>query len=517
MTNFDDNYHANESVVRKLHPMTMFYQIIMNIPAIAFPLYFAFFQGSFENWFYIALTILVLTLTIPMRILNYYYFDFSIQPKDILINSGVFSRKHRSIPVKRIQNINIEQNFLQRLLGIAKVTFETAGNSELEGQLEFVSKKDAFELKDTIQNYKYKLEDGYSSPTEDLTPEIEPVDDTESNDKINFHDKSKLLYEITFREIIIHGMTRFRPVLLVLAIWTFSMAQQFYFIPQIEDIEAESMISQSVEYISQHTFFSVIFIVIFLLLGTWLLDVILTFNQFYNFKLYDSDGKLLTDYGLLTKKHTTIPLNKMQSLTILSNPIKKKFDYFSLIIQTAGYGAQKGGAADIAIPIAQKMLLYDITKQIGKIDIPNEFTKVSRKTIRRSLIRGLIMVLPIIIGLIYWETQFFWLLALLPLIVIHSILRWKFMGFAISEDNLIIKTGYFRQKSTIIPIQKIQTISLKSSFFQRRLGLSSLITDTASHSSLGYLNNIAIPDILNDDAELIMHQLIEKFTQIIRK
>ena len=513
----EHNHHIEEQFnERKLHPLTLIYRLITNLPTIAIPFYFAFVQGSAENWIFIALSALALLFTVPMIILNYYYFSFTISPNEIFIRSGVFSRQQRNIPVRRIQNINIEQNFLQNILGLAKVTMETAGNAEMEGQLEYVSKSDAHEIKQSIREYQYKVQ--YSAGAADKSDEpttSEPDTDSEFADEIPPETADKILYQMSLREIVIHGMTRFRPVLLIFVFWLFSMAQQFYIMPQFDEISSESINQLEMIITGQNIALFIVFAAFALLIGTWILDILLTFNQFYGFKLFDADGKLLTDYGLLTKRHSTIPLKKMQSLTILTNPIKRKFDYFSLIIQTAGLGAHRNGSADIAIPLAKQSQLLGIAKHIRKIDIPENMNKVSKKTIRRTIFRAVMFLIPFLIALYFIYTPGLWAsLVILPLIFLHAYLRWKFMAYAMSDNNIIVKSGYLRQKLTIIPVNKLQTLSIEASFFQRRLGLATVHVDTAAQSTISYFSENSVVDIEKDDAEKLMKSINSKFRQI---
>jgi putative membrane protein len=55
-------------------------------------------------------------------------FEFRVGAREIRIDSGIFSRTHRSIPFDRIQDVDISQGPVARLIGIAKVKFETGGS-----------------------------------------------------------------------------------------------------------------------------------------------------------------------------------------------------------------------------------------------------------------------------------------------------------------------------------------------------------------------------------------------------
>ncbi len=64
--------------------------------------------------------------------------------------------------------------------------------------------------------------------------------------------------------------------------------------------------------------------------------------------------------------------------------------------------------------------------------------------------------------------------------------------------NILVKSGYFINKISVIPIGNIQTLAISRSFMQRRLGLATIIFDTAATAKL---RDAAIEDITNDDAE----------------
>lgn len=61
-------------------------------------------------------------------------FEFRVGANEIRIDSGIVSRTHRSIPFDRIQDVDITQGPLARVLGLARVKFETgASGGEEEG------------------------------------------------------------------------------------------------------------------------------------------------------------------------------------------------------------------------------------------------------------------------------------------------------------------------------------------------------------------------------------------------
>jgi len=82
-------------------------------------------------------------------------FEFRVGADDIRIDSGVLSRTHRSIPFDRIQDVDITQGPVARLLGLAKVTFETGGGSaqpgKEDGVIQAITLKRAEELRELVR------------------------------------------------------------------------------------------------------------------------------------------------------------------------------------------------------------------------------------------------------------------------------------------------------------------------------------------------------------------------------
>ena len=81
-------------------------------------------------------------------------FSYDLGGDTLDIESGVASRRSREIPIRRIQNVDISRNVVQRLLGIAVVSFETAGGGDTEARLRFVSFEEAKRLQARLGRLK---------------------------------------------------------------------------------------------------------------------------------------------------------------------------------------------------------------------------------------------------------------------------------------------------------------------------------------------------------------------------
>jgi len=75
---------------------------------------------------------------------------YSLQEKDIHFQTGYINRKFISIPINRIQHIEIKEGLLSRILGLAQIKLYTAGNGSHDLSLKGISLHTATEIKNTL-------------------------------------------------------------------------------------------------------------------------------------------------------------------------------------------------------------------------------------------------------------------------------------------------------------------------------------------------------------------------------
>lgn len=501
----------------RLHPLSMFYRGITNLPQIIFPLYLALVNHDSQEMIFIIITIAVALFTFPTIFLNYYYFLFWINPTEIVIHSGIIARKKRNIPMSRVQNVEINQNFLQRILGLAKVSIETAGDAQTEGLLEFVTIKDAEIIRNIIREYQQVLEAQITNNIMkinkfddiELTASLDNIDNNEkintSNNIYNNEYKDDLIFQMSLKEIFIFGMTKFRPVVLVIV---FVLMQYINYLPK-EFYKNETQ-GISNFFAGLNPFYLVLYISIIILIAiliSWAITIFLTINQYYGFRLHYDGKRLHNECGLFGKRNGIIPLKKLQAINIVSNIISRKLNLYGLQMQTAGLGVKKL-TPEIAVPAAKLSRVVELANNILNFNLPEKYNPVSRHTIKRALFRYFMILTPLIIISAIFLPEALFALLLTPLLYFAAVLMYQNRGWLVEDDKIIIKEGFIFQKISIIPISKIQTLSVRSTFFQGRLGLATMFIDTAATS---VINDAAIIDIDIKEAELIMNHIAECF------
>ena len=64
---------------------------------------------------------------------TYNNFTYEIDKDGLTLENGVIHKKLVSLPYEQIQNVNIERSVLDRLLGLARISIETAGSAATTG------------------------------------------------------------------------------------------------------------------------------------------------------------------------------------------------------------------------------------------------------------------------------------------------------------------------------------------------------------------------------------------------
>lgn len=446
---------------------------------------FGFFTGLDIAKFNIEAAAVILTGSFLLfsSILTWFYlvwrnYEFEVTEDNFDIESGVLHKKVREIPLKRIQNVDIRRNIIHRILGIAKVNLETAGGKLTEASLKYVD----FEEAKSIQKRVRRLKQGLEEEAEEK--EIEPV------------------FEISNKELTILSLTSISGKAVAAAFGLLSVSGAFF-------SQIQSVLGTAGFIIAMLSFLGVI---IFSIVGS----SVTNFSRFYNFKLYRRGDSLEYEHGLLSRSEGSIPLEKIQIVSIEENPLKRLVGYATLKVETAGYGPenQENTGAEVAVPLAEKERILELSKEVIAHE-GFEIQKISEKASRRYFGRYL-MASGIISFLILAASYLFnlgfnpiYLLTLVPVSGAAAYLKYVNKGFYEGKEFFYTRNGFWNRKTSVVPYYRIQTLLQQETVFQRRLNLSTIVLDTAGISVFG--SNPKVTDLDFEVSKNLFDRIFESF------
>ena len=137
-------------------------------------------KGDYIIWFIVAVS----ALTMVYSIINFFRTYFIVQNGELILHTGIFSRKKISIPFARIQTINFEQNIIHQFFSVLRIKVDTAGSEKNEFEFHALETAKAYALRDLVLAEKQTLEpreseiasDHISKPAFTKIMSLHPID-----------------------------------------------------------------------------------------------------------------------------------------------------------------------------------------------------------------------------------------------------------------------------------------------------------------------------------------------------
>ncbi len=110
-------------------------------------------DGSTNLIFFFSIIIAYFVIAYIIATFEYKFYLYAVKKEGFYKEYGIISKKYVTIPYERIQNIDVHQSVLARILGLYSIKIQTAGNSGVsvaEGILPGVSKEEATRLRNEL-------------------------------------------------------------------------------------------------------------------------------------------------------------------------------------------------------------------------------------------------------------------------------------------------------------------------------------------------------------------------------
>ncbi|UPM41979.1 PH domain-containing protein [Halocatena salina] len=441
----------------------------------------------------------------------YLVFEYELTTETFDVTSGVLNRQHREIPFHRIQNIDVTQSLGKRLFGVAVLTVETAGGGSTEITLDFVSEEKAAWLQSTVRDRKRAAGGDDTTVTEDTDTTI----DTDQS--------PRPLFELQSSELAVLAVAFLRPGAFFIALFG---------VPLMADLGSSLLLSiarpfggpeqLSVSTLSPDSAIVLALVGIPLVIaGAWVVSALVTVVEYFGFKLGRAGEDLVYQRGLLQRYSGTIPVEKVQSLTITEPVLARPLGYAGLSVETAGYapGQANEQGSQSAIPLSNRSRVFELAHEIEPFEDPT-FVRLPKRARRRYfaqyllVVGGLIAVGYLLSQVLGGFTLWYLPAVVLPITPIAAHYKWKHRGYHVGEEHVAFRTGYWRRTTQIVPYYRLQAVFTSRTIFQRRLGLATLTVDIASSTTLGG-NSPTAYDINSDTADRLYTLLGERLQRTL--
>ena len=444
----------DESGWQRLHPATLALAVValgpksLNfLPAVAA-------LGFTGNWIWIVPAIgAFLLISLLAAWFQWLRFRFLVGDDEVVIESGVFARQHRTIPFDRIQDVSIEQGLISRALGIAKVGFETgAGGKENDAHLNAIALDAAQALRTTIRAHR----SGEAVAATVNAPDIAPAPD------------DRLLFAMAPGRLLTAGLFNFSLAALAVV----GAAMQFFdgllpfdfniFNPMDWIDIAESYGLD--QWLLAHRWIAGIGAALSLLLIGFVSGIATMVFANWDFRLTREPRALRRTRGLTTRTDVAVPLKRVQAAILVTGWFRRRFGWHELRLQSLASDGEKERDHQV-VPFGK---LAEIEPVLDEIAIARPGTEAAWQHSPRIVALG-------------------------GLIGAGSLFGARFHCWTDLGEQVAIRRGRWKPKTTLLPHASVQSVDLKSDFILRPLGLATLVFGVPGGSSLASHEIPAIP------------------------
>jgi len=476
---------------QRLHPATLLFDLAGHIKRFAVPAILVIvgatrssggpggsFGGIPAGW-----EVWLLVLFVPAMLVSvarYLSFRLHYDDHELVIRSGLVFRNVRHIPFARIQNVDAVENVFHRFFGVAEVRVETGGGKEEEARLRVLPRTAFDEMR------RHVLRERAAGP------QVGPDDATGPAPEA----AGQTLVHLPLRELLLCGFLENKGMVLVGAaagvIWESGLGNRL--MGQVfggSDALSRSFFREVMRGIFDggplplaRMGLGLAAVIAFLLIVR-ILSMAWALLRLYDFRLTRLDEDLRTEYGLLTRVTATVPIRRVQTITVRAGPLHRWLKRATVHVETAGGAGAKSAAPmrewlaplirqeDLPALLQGVLPGFDVAAMAWQPLHPRAFARAVKPKLILDAIVTLVAAATIGWGAIGVA------ILLLPWSIVSARQYVKHLAWAESDEMVVMRSGWIWQRMTVARVNKIQAVALHQSPFDRRAAMARVRIDTA--------------------------------------
>ena len=246
--------------------------------------------------------------------------------------------------------------------------------------------------------------------------------------------------------------------------------------------------------------------------------------------------------GIVSKKSTTVPLNRIQGLDTVAGPVQRLFGVVALSVQTAGGGSKGEIVLEALGPAAVERLREAVRARRPEVEVAEtpEVALPERRLSRRELVLAALtagqlgVILPVLAAGSQLLTQMFgdpsdvetatrlapdsafgWELAAVGLLLLAWALSVAgalvtFAGFTVTRDGerLRIRRGLLQRSEAAVPVRRVHGVRVVEGLLRRPFGLCTLRVEVAGYAAEHAAARTLFPLLRRDEVEPFLAELL---------
>jgi putative membrane protein len=466
----------------RLHPVWIVLRAIETLRGFAVPLIIVLVsRRSMTDLIGFGVVGAAVAVSIATRAVTWTRTSYEITGEGIWSRTGLIDRRERFLPVERIQSVNVSESVLHRLFRVVRVTIESAagGQSGADITLDALTRETAEELRRRIASRQLQ---GASAGVVDAgavgaTAGVDPGTVTAERSRVaTLAAEGELIRALSYRELVLAGVISGR-------IGPFAAAVGALI--QFGDDLLPSSIYERVALSAADLTVQIVIALLFTVaVIAWLVSIVGTLVVYGGFELRRLDDRLLIGYGLLDRRKVSVPIARIQAVTVSEGVLAQPIGRASLRYISAGDGRTSGETGTLLpiLPRAEVAAILDriaptLSADIGAVP----FEGIPGRALRRYMLAPTWTVLfltPIVCALVWlvldwpWERGLLTLL-LAPLTLLFGLAQFRATGWWIGPTGQIVTRSRPMARVTFVTTRRrVQFAQAASDYLQRRSDLA---------------------------------------------
>ena len=453
------------------------------------------FKVNLETILYSSLILLAMLVFLGVySFLKYRNFTFYIEEEneEFIVSDGIFNKTKTTIQLRKIQQVNIKQSLIQRIIGVYSLDVDTAGSHKKEGNIKAISHSLAIALKSKLlENEGEKV----------VVLEEDKIEDVVETNAIPF-------LKINLVSLLKIGITSnyVKSVGLILTFF-FTIYENLHQAGAEDFIETER-IEGFVD--NNSLWYTGLVFVLIMFSAVSLINIARTLIKFFDYTVAKQKGSLMLNYGLINIQSTILKPEKVQMVKISRNYLQKKLDVLEVKIKQTISDGKQDGKSLIEIPGCNAFERDEILKLLFK-QLPEKGTKM-QPNFRKLIISVFLIIIVPLTG--YWafgayvvSSVFEYVnVAIFYAVFVLIVLFFGFRNYRlfVNDNHIIKQSGAWDIDNEIIEIGKIQAITISQLFWHKSLNIGSLTMHTAGGNITFHLGKF---DKINEYVNLWLYEI----------
>ena len=270
---------------------------------------------------------------------------FKLDDEEISIRRGVLSKSLRSARYDRTQAVDVVENLIARIFGLASVRVETAGGTSSVIEVAYLKKAEAEDLRLEVLAHVHGVVDGRAEPDEAVAAMANTANSNTSNTAaLSIGDGKEhpdIVPEIPIRRSLAAAGLRFTTILTV----------AFVVVIIVTPVPLGTVIP----------------ILVGIIPGIWgLLDSSWRFNAQVN----EEENTLNIAYGLADRRRQSIRIERIHGVRVTQPFLWRLFGWYEVNVSVAGYGRASGGAQSGSthiLPVGSRELALTLFERVSDL------------------------------------------------------------------------------------------------------------------------------------------------------